>query len=222
MITYHKQFERDFAATSQQVIDATEGGLPKEGTTAMPLAGALQRYATRPAPRLPIPPRKLDQRQLVAAEQLIQRRIEEVAELRRLSTATIPLLKKMARHLHDRDHANRLFAKIDANRRRVDELGDAFKLVNDLNTLGAFKRARSDRAIEHESQTEIEEQARRIERDLENLNWLTQACDEALDIFHAARHRLGRCNEKLKMQNEELGADAGDEGRSLARTEIVR
>jgi hypothetical protein len=62
--------------------------------------------------------------------------------------------------------------------------------VNSLNTIGAFKRARADRAIEHAGGDEFDRQRRQIERDLENMDWLIQSCDEALAIFRAALERV--------------------------------
>ena len=66
-----------------------------------------------------------------------------------------------------------------------------FDLVNELNTIGAFRRARADRAIEHApTDDRAERQSRQIQRDLDNLDFLTQACDEAQQIFRDALLRL--------------------------------
>jgi hypothetical protein len=48
MLTYHAQFERDFDEAPQQIIDATEGGLPKKGAEPMELNAFLDRFATAP------------------------------------------------------------------------------------------------------------------------------------------------------------------------------
>jgi hypothetical protein len=96
----------------------------------------------------------------------------------------------MVEHQRDEVRMAKLFEDLDRNKKKVDRMPRAFGLVNDLNAIGAFKRARADRAIQHGGGTDFETQTRRIERDLENLDWLVQGCDEALAIFHAARARV--------------------------------
>src|SRR3712207_4962474 len=46
LFTYLQQFERDFLRSKRTIIDATEGGAAKRGTTAMPLQQAIERYCT--------------------------------------------------------------------------------------------------------------------------------------------------------------------------------
>ncbi|MEO1128744.1 MAG: 6-hydroxymethylpterin diphosphokinase MptE-like protein, partial [Planctomycetota bacterium] len=56
MATYLAQFERDFlpdVEAGRTVIDATEGGVQKRHTTAMPLADALAQYASDDAAQVP-------------------------------------------------------------------------------------------------------------------------------------------------------------------------
>lgn len=50
LLTYLEQFERDIAATSACVINATEGGAAIRGSEAMTLAEAVARHCTRPLP----------------------------------------------------------------------------------------------------------------------------------------------------------------------------
>lgn len=191
MITYLKQFERDFADAPQAIIDATEAGLPKAHTTPMPLRDALGRYATRPAPKLPVPPPDLDAQRLANLDELLERRRDEVRELRRAARETLELLKQMQKHQHDPQRTAKLHEKIRKHQRRVHtELAETFSLVNAINTIGAFKRNRADRAIAHAGDDPYERQRRQLERDIENLDWLMQACDEALRIFHAAHERV--------------------------------
>lgn len=190
MLTYLRQFERDFAVAPQQVLDASEGGLPKEHTSRTTLAAALAQHATRPVPRLPLPPRAFEADRLDEIDRLLARRLEETATLRRITAKTIPILQQMIEHQRDQIRMDRLFAQLDANKAKVDRMPRIFGLVNDLNTLGAFKRARTDRALEHASGDEFEVQQRRVQRDLDNLDWLLQSCDEAARIFRQARDRL--------------------------------
>src|SRR5690606_5563231 len=101
MLTYLKQFEKDFAIAKEQgqtVIDATEGGLPKADTLRLTLAEALAAHATKPAPPLPIAPRELDADRLAATAELLTHRIREVTRLRAATDETVPILQQMREH----------------------------------------------------------------------------------------------------------------------------
>ena len=186
MLTYLKQFERDFANAPQTVLDATEGGVRKQHTVVVTLAEALKQHATRPVPKPPLPECGFDRQKLAGAADRIAQRIHENAELRSLSKRTVPLLKKMLADQRDRMKMKRHFDLMTPLRKRVDELSDIFQIINELNVIGAFKRARADRAIEHAPADEFENQRLQLERDIENVEWLIQACDEAAGIFRTA------------------------------------
>ena len=72
----------------------------------------------------------------------------------------------------------------------MEQLSKAFELVNTLNTIGAFKRARADRTIEVDESDDLKSQRQRIERDLENVEWLGQSCDEFLNIIRDSLKRV--------------------------------
>lgn len=208
MLTYLKQFERDFASAKEAVIDATEGGLPKEHTQRMTLAEALAKHATRPVPILPPASPQLDAERLAAARTALEGRLKDVRELRAVSNETIGLLRQMLEHQKDRTRFRKLMDRVDANRKRVHgELGVAFGLINDLNTIGAFRRARADRAIEAAEGDPLSREARQLERDVENVRWLIEACDEALQTFTAARARLDQFTDKCGRRHVALAAD---------------
>ena len=190
MITYLKQFERDFATAPQRILDATEGGMPKEHAQRTTLAEALDQHATRPVPPLPQASRALDPGSLAVAAHVLDQRVSQVQKLRQLNQQAIAVLKLMLEHQRNERRMNQLFRDMDAIQHRVNELNDAFELINELNTIGAFKRDRTDRAIAHEGVDALERQRRQIERDLENIDWLTQACDEALEIFKEGGRRI--------------------------------
>jgi len=193
MLTYLAQFERDFADAPQQIIDATEGGVPKAHTTVMPLDEALGRYATAALPALDMPPRTLDPQRLAETVAHLHRRIDEVKRLRATSRETTPLLKKMLRDQRDPRLMARHFTKLEALQTRVRELHQAFALVNELNQVGVLKRVRADRAIRvHDDADPHEKQRQQLERDRENVRWLAEACDEALRIFQAARDKAAK------------------------------
>ena len=191
MLTYLKQFERDFAAAPQRVIDATEGGMPKAHTETMPLRDVLAEFARQPAPRLPVPPRELDVDRLAALGQLLQQRRREVRELKATARRATTVLKQMRKSLNDTQRLNKLHDQLQKHQRRVhSELGETFSLVNAINTIGAFKRSRADREIYNSDDDTRERRRKQIERDIENLDWLIQASDEALGIFRDAHERV--------------------------------
>ncbi|MEM1355157.1 MAG: 6-hydroxymethylpterin diphosphokinase MptE-like protein [Planctomycetota bacterium] len=195
MSTYLSQFERDFADAEQAgltLIDATEGGMPKRHTTTMPLHEAIECYGRGPVPELPTPDSALDVDRLRQTRELVRNRIEQVRELSAVSLDTAGLLKSIKRHQRERHKVEKLFAKVQKNTRLVDTtLREAFALVSSVNTIGTFRRERADRGIHHgNTSDEYERQLQQIDRDLDNLEFIKQACEEALGIFGEAGQRL--------------------------------
>ncbi len=192
MLTYLAQFERDFAAAPQRIIDATEGGMPKQHTVAMTLREAMEKHATRPLPALPeVAAGSLDDARLAAVEKHLQSRVEEVTELRRLSAVTLPILRAMIDDQKNERKMDRHFEAIESNKRAVDKLDHAFRLVSELNQVGMFNRIRADRALRVEDPADpYERQAQQLRRDIQNVQWLIDASDEAIRIFEQAIDRL--------------------------------
>lgn len=191
MLTYLKQFERDFVGAPQTIIDATEGGLPKEGSKTMPLHEALEQYATRPVPNWATAETDLDPQRLAASKTLLATRIDEVRQLKRIANDTIPILRQMDEHQRDTVRMDRLFKRLQKQKKAVEALSVTFDVVNNLNTIGAFKRSKADRAIRaDEGEQPLNRQRRQIERDLVNIDWLIQSYDETLGILAAALERV--------------------------------
>lgn len=199
MVTYLRQFERDFADMSATILDTTEGGMPKAHTQRATLAEALARHATRPVPPLPAPSPGLDADRMERLRELLQNRVREVTEIRRTSRDTIPVLRKMKEAQRDAARMDKLFRELEANRVRVErDFGEAFSLVNQVNTIGAFKRIRVDRAIEHATGSSHDKQRLQIDRDIANIELLIEACDEALKILDEARGRVALACERIE------------------------
>ena len=195
MSTYLSQFERDFGEAEQAgmtLIDATEGGMPKQHTKVSTLKAAIDEYAGRVVPELPSTERGLDPARLGRLRGLLDGRIERVHELKRVTRDTERLLKQLRQHQQNRPKAEKLFAKVQKNTAKVHgELREAFELVSAVNTLGTFRRERADRGIHHtEHHDEYGRQLAQLERDLDNMDFIMQASDEALQIFDEARQRL--------------------------------
>ncbi|MHB1155725.1 MAG: motility associated factor glycosyltransferase family protein [Phycisphaerales bacterium] len=220
MLTYLRQFERDFAQSEQTIIDATEGGVAKERTLRMGLGEVLEKYATRTLPVLPMPgdtppaeaggPRGsgaggAGRLREVAAH--LEGRMRQVRELKVTSERTVPLLKEMIGHQRDARKMDALFGKLEKKQKRVAELREAFALVNELNQIGAFKRRQADRSISVDEKADpYEKQKRQLERDLVNLKWLIEGCDETLSLFDQA---AGRLNVRLEPPCSRGGLNEG-------------
>ncbi|MCC7408554.1 MAG: DUF115 domain-containing protein [Phycisphaeraceae bacterium] len=189
MQTYLKQFEKDFSEAKQTVIDATEGGLPKAHTTRMTLREAIDRHATLPAPAIPRPTMRLDLQRLTRANQVMRQRRREVEELRKMAEKTAPVLTQLVDCPPQSPRYQKLIAEVTRNRRRVDaELSAALGLVSELNILGAFRRARMDHEISNDdSKGKL---AKQIQRDLSNVELLSDACTEMLKILDPGQERL--------------------------------
>jgi hypothetical protein len=194
MLAYLHQFERDFAQLDGEgvtVIDATEGGLPKQHTTVMPLADALRLHATEPLPDLPPAERGFDAERLAEARQRVEAIAADVAVLRDASVQSARTIRRMLEDQDDTARMDEHFARIEQERRRVEERFEAFKLLQNLNQLGVFKRFKADRRLE--VQRDLDPKARQraqLERDLVNVTWTRDAAKEMADQLQQASELL--------------------------------
>ncbi|MEM7575923.1 MAG: 6-hydroxymethylpterin diphosphokinase MptE-like protein [Planctomycetota bacterium] len=193
MLTYLKQFERDFNKMSdagRTVLDATEGGMPKAHTQATTLLAALQEHAGDTPLELPEVPAPLDAARLRQLPTELEARVAELRELRQVCVQATRLLDDMQDAIEDNRELNRLFKKLDPLKTRVfGDLLRAFELVQQVNVIGAYHRQRNDRLIERSGVTDHEKMARQLRRDRDNLKWTGEACVEALEIFEDAAVR---------------------------------
>lgn len=213
MSTYLAQFERDFAEATQRgttLIDATEGGMPKAHTQRMTLRDALAQHATRDLPPLPQAEAALDPARLRGLRELLRSRLAEVRELRKVTRETETLLNRIQKDQHDKPKVDKLFTKVQKNTRRVQtELADAFSLVSSVNTIGTFRRERTDRKISHAERGDAyAQQLVQIERDLDNLDFIRQSCDEAVAIYEDARERVEDAVIGMKQEKQHEPAEA--------------
>ncbi|MHC4589258.1 MAG: zf-TFIIB domain-containing protein, partial [Planctomycetota bacterium] len=194
MLTYLQQLERDFAQYEQagvEVIDATEGGIPKQHTVAMPLAEVLDRYANRPLPPLPAADRRLDPKRLNEAGGRVEAVRRNIEALERTSRETATVIRAMLRDQADAARMERHFKQLERCRRQVEERFDAFEIVNHLNQLGVYKRFKADRRLHMQRDLEPHQHQRaQLERDLENVIWTADAAREI-------GHQLQQCRRVL-------------------------
>ncbi|MDY7108764.1 MAG: 6-hydroxymethylpterin diphosphokinase MptE-like protein [Planctomycetota bacterium] len=196
MLTYLQQFERDFAAYAEegvQIIDATEGGVAKQHTTARPLREVLRQHATRPLPALPAPASVSDEARMKAAEARLSEVQRDVARLRETSRKTAAVLRRMLEHQADAKRMAGYFEKIERHRRQVEEMFQTFELLNHLNQLGVFKRMKADRRLHMQQDLDaVSRQRAQLERDLVNVVWIADAAEEFIAQLDDARRILRR------------------------------
>ncbi len=194
MLTYLQQFERDFARYEKEgvrIIDATEGGLPKQHTTAMRLAEVLDRYATEALPPLPVPDRRLDPGRLQAARERLEALRRDIGALEITSRRAASVIRDMFADQDDRAKMSAHFKKIERFRKEVEDRFAAFEILNHLNQLGVYKRFKADRRIHMVGGLEPRARQRaQLERDLESVTWIGDAAHEMTRQLSQARRVL--------------------------------
>jgi hypothetical protein len=218
MHTYLQQFERDFAESRREgvsIIDATEGGVAKQHTSAQPLNEFLDRHVRGVAalPAIPLASVGLDHKRLSETRERMAQVRGEVRRLRELSRETAGLLRDMLADQHDLAKMARHFQKIDRNRKEVEKRFATFELLNALNQMGVFNRMKADRRI-HMSKAlnPLERQRRELERDLTNVTWIADAAAEMME-------QLESCERALCRQNSSAANAASAENRRKSKAD---
>ncbi|MDX1566112.1 MAG: 6-hydroxymethylpterin diphosphokinase MptE-like protein, partial [Phycisphaeraceae bacterium] len=193
MLTYLAQFERDFATADQTLLDATEGGLEKAHTTPTTLAEALSAHARSPLPPLPKAGTGLETERVDQARSMLRLRMDQIRRLRRNSLQTAPLLKQMLGDQRDAAKMQKHFQTLDRHRRQVQQEPEAMAMIDAVGQLIAFRRQRADRQISVSQENDpLKRQAMQLRRDIENVEWIAEACAETLQMFEEALGRLNR------------------------------
>lgn len=176
---YLQQFERDFSATTQRVLDCTEGGALKRGATPMPLAEALATYCTKPIDRPPPDARPPEWKMLPEILRCFQNRQDEATRVAEIARETYPLLQEIHDHLSDQPKVNRAIAKIDLLRAKMNEYGATYDLVTQLTQRSELDRFEADLKILAEKKLDPHErQKRQVLRDIANCKAIEHAAKE--------------------------------------------
>lgn len=189
MAAYRVQFERDFAADASRglrVIDATEGGVRKQGAEVMSLRDALAACEPGKAVSLPLPPQRsgLDTTTRESAHERLESIRADVARIEGESRKTAALLRSMFDHFTNRPEVNRLIAEVHAVGQRVQRTQPAFDLVLQLNQTGVLRRIKADRALElSRDLPPIERQRLQIERDIANVLWIADSAAQLASML---------------------------------------
>lgn len=212
MHTYLTQFERDFAESAgwgQTIIDATEGGVEKQGVRVMTLAEVLDLHKDDPYISLPETPARSDAKPVRDAKAQLRSVRSDVWKVSEICRKTKSLLDEMAEHHSDQARVNKIIKDVYKQRDEILKLEPAYTLVQDLNQAGTLKRAKADRKIHLADQSDLEQQKAQILRDAENAKWLGEAADllgEMMD--QAIRAHDGKA---AKVTREDPAVDPEDE-----------
>lgn len=187
MNTYRVQFEKDFAEDKSRglvVIDATEGGVHKEHTRGMTLADALERYAPDDLSPWAVPqvhePHLVDpSRKKRVLSKLAALRADSVT-LRGLCDKTKGRLRAILAAEQRPEVVDPVIEDIQRNSAQAAALGAAYRVTQFINQTGMLRRFKTDRKLKLDhSLSEFERQKRQVQRDIENMEWLGDAADEA-------------------------------------------
>ncbi|HSZ57356.1 MAG TPA: 6-hydroxymethylpterin diphosphokinase MptE-like protein [Tepidisphaeraceae bacterium] len=190
MFTYLQQFERDFLRCKSRVIDATEGGAAKRGTTVMPLAEAIEKFCTQPLGAMARDYPRVQWERLDECVESLGRRLDEARRIEQISAETLPKLQEIRDHIDDQHRVNRAIGQIDLLRVRMNELGATYDLVTELTQPTQLDRFTADRKISAEKVEGLEKQRRQVARDIENVRGVMQAAGDFQRLIAQVRDQL--------------------------------
>lgn len=191
LYTYLQQFERDFLLSKRTIIDATEGGALKRGARIMTLADTITQFCP-PDSSSPIAlngakqaggPQSLDFSRLPQAIDCLNARRTEAAQIEQISRDTLPLLEEVAAHIDDQPRVNRLIARIDQLRARMNQLGPCYDLILQISQSAELNRFQQDRRIHADALVGIERQRQQVRRDIENVRSITSAAADFVQLM---------------------------------------
>lgn len=193
MFTYLEQFERDFAVSRARVIDATEGGVRKAGTSAMRLAEVIERHCGQEIPAGALAWRgewRYDSARVAAGRAAIARRRDEVGAFRKLCSETREVLGRLEQLVNDAPAFNRLIVRVDELRTEVRSHEDVFALVSEVTQLAELQKFWADRRLASEGVAGREKSIRQLARDMRFVDALIDGCAAVDAMFERALRRF--------------------------------
>jgi len=204
MLTYLRQFERDFARSSARIIDATEGGLAKRATERMAFAEALERFCREPIPAEAFAYRRelkwWDPARLEEGRRRILQRLDRLEHFIQLCEDTRGEVKALKGLVDSPKDFNRRLAGVDQSRVRVQADAVIFQMVSELAQHAEFRKLTADRLIESSRASPIDRARRQLQRDEEYLEALIEAAQALREILQETVERFDaaiRCPREL-------------------------
>lgn len=193
LYTYLQQFERDFLASDRTIIDATEGGVAKRGTTVMSLDQAIARYCQKPLLKMASVHPGLRWDHIHDARASLGKRREEAITVQSISEQTMALLHQMRDSLEDQSRVNALIAKIDPLRSQMNALGEIYDLITQLTQQSELDRYAADRRIKAAGVSGVEKQRRQLDRDIANVEHMVRAAGEFVTLMDRCIEITSHC-----------------------------
>lgn len=178
LFTYLQHFEKEFAQTRTKIIDATEGGVLKRGTTPMTLREAIAQFCVRPIGGQKLDYPGLQWHLLPECRRSLEVRREEAVAIEQISRETLPLLEQVRDRIEDQRQVNRLIGEIDVLRARIAEHKTTYQLIMQLSQKSELDRFKADRRISAARVDGTEKQRRQVDRDIENVRSVAEAAGE--------------------------------------------
>ena len=188
LFTYLQQFEGDFAALPPgRVIDATEGGVRKTGTTVMKLSEVADRYCTRP-----IPPTKFDylrklnwddRSRLSLGRAEVEGRLHDIDEMRETCDRMVSVLKELTGLLDRPDEFNRRIAEVDALRVRVRQQMRAYEMISAVSQHAELQRFSADRRLAMGEHDDVSRARRQLDRDIRYVEAIIEGARATREIL---------------------------------------
>ena len=193
MFTYLEQFERDFAKSPAEIIDATEGGAKKRGAVAMPLAEAAARHCSRPIERSCFDYLQAtwhDSSLLEPARDALKSRRSELRFFRELCEETGEELDKLKGLVETPAEFDRRIVRIDELRTRVQSHELLFRMVREVSQLAELQKLAADRRLAAEGLTGADRARRQLVRDSRFIEALLEGCEQLERLFDDALERF--------------------------------
>ena len=194
MFTYLQQFERDFAKSKYRIIDATEGGVRKQGTEIMSLADAAKQYCRDPIDRQAFSyldnVKWFDPSRLEEALRVLKKRIEDIDAFKEIVIETIELVKEMLELLDDQPALNRKMIRLDDLRGLVKQKMNTYKLVGYASQTAELCRFRLDRTIGVQNKKGKDRQRQQLLRDVGYVSELKLGCERMRELLEEGVERF--------------------------------
>jgi hypothetical protein len=178
LFTYLQQFERDFSQTTTKIIDCTEGGAAKLGTTVMPLAEAASLYCRELLPTIAGSTAQADWSRIPDSIAALRNRKAEAAAMESIGRRTLPLLEQLRDKIDDQSRVNHLIAEIDLLRSEMNGYGRSYDLVMQMAQNTEMQRFQADRKIAAARLRGVELQRHQVTRDIDNVRGVMQAAQD--------------------------------------------
>ena len=120
----------------------------------------------------------------------LRARLDELDRMDEVCVKVLEPLRQMTDALDDVPRFNRLHARMDRWRVKIDDLKEVYHLVSDVVQLAELKRVQMDKAIDRKELDEIAERRDQLARDIQYVSILQEGIASLRKLIHEAIARL--------------------------------